>query len=318
VNNQRFVPSHPLNTAVLFLVFNRPNVTVKVFEAIRKAKPPRFYIAADGARKEKNGEEEKVRQVRKIATQVDWDCEVKMLFREENLGCGKAVSSAITWFFEHEEMGIILEDDCLPNQSFFWFCEELLERYKDDMRVWHIAGNNFNISSNRLIYNEIETVSYVFSSFAQVWGWASWRRAWQHFDYRLKTWPSLKSNKSFVKLFPSYLAYIQKASHIDLVYAGRIDTWDYQWQYALLSNHGLAVVPISNLISNIGYGVDSTHIIGFDQKRNNLPLHEISLSIKHPTIILPDFYIDRFYATKMGMGFNFIRFIKMLFNRLLK
>ena len=139
-----FVPPHPLNTAVLFLIFNRLDTTKQVFEAIRQAKPPRLYIAADGARSSREGEAEKVQAVREYIIQnIDWECEVKTLFREQNLGCKYAVSGAIDWFFENEEMGIILEDDCLPSQSFFWFCEELLERYKDDMRVWHIGGSNF-------------------------------------------------------------------------------------------------------------------------------------------------------------------------------
>ncbi|MFP4332877.1 MAG: hypothetical protein ACLFQJ_06210, partial [Campylobacterales bacterium] len=138
-----FTPPHPLKTAVLFLVFNRLDTTKQVFEAIRQAKPPRLYVAADGAREAKEGEDQKVKAIREYILQhIDWDCEVKTLFREKNLGCKIAVSSAITWFFENEEMGIILEDDCLPSQSFFWFCEELLERYKDDMRIMMVSGYN--------------------------------------------------------------------------------------------------------------------------------------------------------------------------------
>ena len=144
ITTEHFVHPHPLKTAVLFLVFNRPDTTKQVFKAIRQAKPPRLYVAADGPRADKPGEAEKVEQARRIAMQVDWDCEVKTLFREKNLGCGKAVSSAIDWFFENEEEGIILEDDCLPSQSFFWFCEELLERYRLDMQSWpHIRDNDY-------------------------------------------------------------------------------------------------------------------------------------------------------------------------------
>ena len=154
ISSNTFTPQHPLKTAVLFLIFNRPDTTKQVFEAIRKSKPPRLYVAADGPRTDKSGEAEKVEQVRRIAMQVDWNCEVKTLFREENLGCGKAVSSAITWFFKNEEEGIILEDDCLPNQSFFWFCEELLERYRDDMRIMAVSGDNFQkgLARNEFIY----------------------------------------------------------------------------------------------------------------------------------------------------------------------
>jgi GT2 family glycosyltransferase len=132
ISSNTFTPPHPLKTAVLFLIFNRPDTTKQVFAAIRKAKPPKLYVAADGPRADNPGEAEKVEQVRLIATNIDWDCELKTLFRDENLGCGKGVSSAITWFFENEGEGIILEDDCLPSQSFFWYCEELLERYRED------------------------------------------------------------------------------------------------------------------------------------------------------------------------------------------
>jgi len=297
-----FSPPHPLKTAVLFLIFNRPDTTKQVFETIRKAKPPRLYVAADGPRTEKSGEAEKCEQVRRIATQADWDCEVKTFFRKENIGCGKAVSKAITWFFENEEEGIIIEDDCLPSQSFFWFCEELLERYRGDMRVWHIAGNNFNAPLQQMLPNEFDRTNYIFSSFAQVWGWASWSCTWKHFDYSVKTWPFVSQNKILTKSFPNKFAYYQKANHIDLVYRGRIDTWDYQWQYTILSNHGLVVVPTRNLVSNIGHGDDSTHTTGFDKLRNNLPVYDVELPLKHPNHMIPSLRMDRFYADRMSMG----------------
>ena len=153
VSSNTFTPPHPLKTAVLFLVFNRPDTTKQVFEAICKAKPPMLYVAADGPMAEKAGEREKCERVRRIATQVDWDCEVKTLFRKKNLGCRVGVSSAIDWFFENEKEGIILEDDCLPSQSFFWFCEELLERYRNDTRVMVISGITF--SSVSICSNDI-------------------------------------------------------------------------------------------------------------------------------------------------------------------
>lgn len=161
-----FTPPYPLNTAVLFLVFNRPDTTKQVFEAIRKAKPPRLYVAADGPRLNRAGEEEKVKAVREyLMDNIDWSCEVKTLFRQENLGCKYAVSGAITWFFEHEEMGIILEDDCLPSQSFFWFCEELLNRYNNDTRIFLISGFN---SINKWKNNSFD---YLFSYYGSIWGW---------------------------------------------------------------------------------------------------------------------------------------------------
>ena len=176
-----FTPPAPLQTAVLFLVFNRLDTTRRVFEAIRKAQPPRLYIAADGARVGKHGEAEKVQAVRDYTMKnIDWKCEVKTLFRDQNLGCKYAVSGGISWFFEQEEQGIILEDDCLPSQSFFWFCEELLERYADDEQIFIITGYNKQQRWHPEIYD------YFFSNFGGIWGWASWRRAWAHFDGDMK------------------------------------------------------------------------------------------------------------------------------------
>jgi hypothetical protein len=165
-----FIPPHSLNTAVLFLVFNRLDTTKQVFEAIRQAEPPRLYVAADGARANKEGEADKAQAVRDYIMQnIDWEYEVKTLFQEENLGCKYAVSGAIDWFFENEEMGIILEDDCLPSQSFFWYCEELLKKYKDNTRVWHIGGTNTEIISKDILS------SFYFSQLNNIWGWATWK-----------------------------------------------------------------------------------------------------------------------------------------------
>ena len=180
--NSAFVPPYPLKTAVLFLVFNRLDATKQVFETIQKAKPPRLYIAADGARNNKDGESEKVKAVHDlILDNIDWQCEIKTLFREKNLGCKYAVSGAISWFFKNEEMGIILEDDCLPNQSFFWFCEELLKRYKDNMKIWHIGGASFQNGIKR------GYADYYFSKYNHVWGWASWASRWKFYDTELRS-----------------------------------------------------------------------------------------------------------------------------------
>ena len=168
MNSQEF-QNKELKTALLFLVFNRPDTTRQVFEAIRRAKPPRLYVAADGPREGKFGEVERVEEVRIIATAVDWPCEVKTLFRDKNLGCKKGVSSAITWFFEQEEQGIILEDDCLPNRSFFYFCEELLNLYKQNEKIYMISGYN---SQGQW---RVESQDYFFSYLAGISARATWR-----------------------------------------------------------------------------------------------------------------------------------------------
>ena len=271
---------------MLFLVFNRPDTTKQVFEAIRKAKPPRFYVAADGPRIENAGEAEKSEQARRIATQVDWDCEVNTLFRDENIGCGKAVSSAVTWFFENEEEGIILEDDCLPNQSFFWFCEKLLEKYRKDMRVWQICGFNpqeFFRSEN----------NYFFSKYGSIWGWASWRRAWKYYDYNMRLWTELKENGKYKHFCDNIIESKWRLNVFDNVYSKNIDTWDYQWSFAKLINSGLSAIPSVNLIENIGFSKDATHT----KSGITVPSHQLG-SISHPCSMTRDLMFDKAYLTK--------------------
>jgi len=252
LNDTTFIPPHPLKTAVLFLVFNRPDTTKQVFDAIRKAKPPRLYVAADGPRLDREGEKEKVQAVRDhVMENIDWECEVITLFRDENLGCKYAVSGAITWFFEHEEMGIILEDDCLPSQSFFWFCEELLERYKDDERIWQIGGYNPLPLQN----NESD---YYFSRLPIIWGWCTWRNRWKHYTVR----SSIDDNTKYIlkDYFYSNINFVEKwLKSYEKVLKNEISTWDYDWLITVALNNGLSIKPNLNFVENIGFGQDATH-----------------------------------------------------------
>lgn len=171
--------SYRARSAVLLLIFNRPETTRRVFDQIRAQQPPRLYIAADGARPNRPEEAARCAETRAISTQVDWDCELHLLYRDQNLGCRRAVSEAITWFFEHEEAGIILEDDCLPADSFFYFCDALLEKYRHDERIHAITGTNLQMGKQ---WGE---ASYYFSRYTNIWGWASWRRVWKEYDSEL-------------------------------------------------------------------------------------------------------------------------------------
>jgi len=283
-----FNPPKPLETPVLFLVFNRLDVTKQVFQAIRQAKPPRLYIAADGARDDRPGESEKVASVREyITANIDWDCEVSTLFRDKNLGCKYAVSRAITWFFENEEMGIILEDDCLPSQSFFWFCEELLVRYKSDERLFLISGYN-----KRNSWNE-EVNDYFFSHFGGIWGWASWKRAWQHYDVEMSDIENFINQQNFEKLLGSKLGRKRQNTIYKSIVLNNMDTWDYQWAYARHKNNGIACVPSQSLVENIGFGGDATHTLGIN--RDNVCNHEITLPIKENIFIVPDREYDKLF-----------------------
>lgn len=249
---ERLSPQQPIDTAVLFLVFNRLDTTKQVFDAIREAKPPRLYIAADGAREARAGEEEKVKAVRDyILSNINWECDIKTLFRGTNKGCKLAVSEAIDWFFDHEEMGIILEDDCLPNKSFFQFCELLLKRYKNDYRIWHINGYNHFPTDND---------SYFFMKTAGIWGWASWADRWKHYSVNLDSLPTFSQNelKGAFSNKKAKWFWMRKAVQIR---QGKIDTWDYQWLITLFLNNALAVVPNKNLIQNIGFNEEATHTV---------------------------------------------------------
>ena len=245
--------------AVLMLVFNRPDVTEQVFQAVRNARPPRLYVAADGPRPGRSQDEETTAKVREVFKQVDWPCEVHTRFLTENLGCRNAVSSAIDWFFSKEEQGIVLEDDVLPSPAFFSYCDTMLERYKHDERVFSVVGNNLV----EPWYQHPE--SYFFSKVFFVWGWASWRRAWQHYDVNMAAWPSTGLQVNALPYKPG-----QKLHHaywdlvFDLAFKNQISTWDHQWTFAHWENNAVCVTPANNLVRNIGFGADATHTSGSD------------------------------------------------------
>jgi hypothetical protein len=217
-------------------------------ETIRSARPHRLYVAADGPR-ERFGERARCEEARLIASTVDWPCEVHTLFREHNLGCGIAVSTAINWFFERETEGIILEDDCVPCPSFFRYCDELLERFRYDERIMCISGDNFQQGRS------VTSYSYYFSRYMHCWGWASWRRAWRLYDFNMNFWADyrqLRGLESWSDGDPTFVNYWTEI--FDRVARGEIDTWDYQWLFTCWAQHALACLPVRNLVTNIGFG----------------------------------------------------------------
>lgn len=242
-----------IKTAVLFLVFNRPNTTSKVFEKIRQAKPARLYIAGDGPREGYNYDNEKIANVKKIVANVDWHCEVRTLFREKNLGCKKGVSTAINWFFKQEDQGIILEDDCIPHLDFFTFCESLLARYAEDERVSVITGNNYQNNKWR------GDASYYFSKYNHCWGWATWKKSWEYFQDDIKFWPEWSKSRSWLDFIPDKIERKYWEKIFNDVYNNQIDSWAYPWTASLWYKNKLTVTPNVNLVSNIGFGTDATH-----------------------------------------------------------
>ncbi len=241
-------------TPILFIIFNRPDTTQLVFDAIKQVKPKQLFIAADGPRPDTKDDLEKCSETRAIINQVDWECEVKTLFRTDNRGCGRGPAEAITWFFENVEEGIILEDDCIPNSDFFRFIPLMLEKYKFDERITLIIGTNFlgKWKSHRK--------SYFFSNFAHTWGWATWRRAWTNYDFELKQWNSetdmLLRAKFDNDLIYNRLSELFNCTKNDIE---SISWWDYQWLFCMQISDGLCIVPSVNLVQNIGFDENATH-----------------------------------------------------------
>lgn len=249
-----------LDVPVLFLIFNRPDTTSIVFDAIKEARPKKLYVAADGPRFNNPNEIYLCNETRAIINGVDWDCELKTLYRVSNLGCESAVSSAISWFFEHEEMGIILEDDCLPNLTFFGYCKELLIKYRDEDRIMLIGGHSF--LSNNWQFN----YSYYFSQYPMIWGWATWRRAWQNYD------GEMAELDAFLELtLPKCYSSSSQRRHISecmqSVKSGKINSWAYPWLYSILNANGIVVTPSKNMIVNLGFRNQGTHLFLKDSKR---------------------------------------------------
>lgn len=301
-----------LKTPILFLIFNRPDTTQKVFESIREQKPKYLYIAADGPRKNKEGEADSCRQTRAIVDKVDWDCEIKTLFREENLGCKIAVSSAIDWFFENVEEGIILEDDCLPSNSFYSFCEENLEKYRNDTRIMSISGENplDDINCSK---------SYYFSVIPHIWGWATWKRAWNLYDVNFQGFETFIKFNMIQNVFEQKEAQKYWNKIFTRVNEGTINTWDYQWTYSLFVNNGLSIIPIKNMVSNIGFGHMEACHTSENAECANRQVFEIEM-VKHPQFVIKNTNaINQILKIRYDIHKKTVPFIiKREFNRITK
>lgn len=273
----------PCEASVLLIAFRRPETTARVFEAIRGARPKQLYVAANAPRPGNTAEAEGCAAVRKLVQAVDWDCSLHTLFRDEHLPVGASVSSAISWFLDAAEEGIILEDDCLPDPSFFPFCGEMLERYRNTTHVMQVAGYNRIGGRHEMPYD------YYFTHFGWQWGWATWKRAWAHFDLKMSSWPEFK-RRGFHRYFPFYPG---RAETFDRTFAGKISTWDYQWHYAMAANSGISIVPKQNLVQNIGIGTaGSTHLASASRgDRLRIPVQAMPSPVTH----CPFVYADRHY-----------------------
>ncbi len=277
-----------LKTPVALIIFNRPDTTEKVFEKIRQAKPPLLLVVADGPREEKPGEAEKCAATRAILDRVDWNCEVLKNYSEINLGCGRRPATGLDWVFDTVEEAIVLEDDCIPHPTFFRYCEELLDYYRNDERVMAICGSNIQFGRNRTEY------SYYFSHYSLCWGWASWRRAWKYFDFDLKVWPEVRDKNLLIDILGD--AHAAKVWHqtLQMTYDKLLECWDFQWTFANFIQSGLSVIPNVNLISNIGYTQEATHTKEEESPYNQIPVEAMNFPLKHPPFIVRNVQADRF------------------------
>jgi hypothetical protein len=268
-------------TPVALFVFNRPATTRRVFEAIANVRPARLLLVADGPRPGKPGEDELCRQVREIVSRVDWPCEVSTSFSDKNLGCGERMISGLNWVFSLVEEAIILEDDCLPDPSFFPYCRELLERYRGDDRVAYISADSL-----RAEYLKSDA-SYYFSRIGGIWGWATWRTEWQRYDRHLTDWPKLKKEGMLVEIFDFPQVIAKWTRILDEMHENRgADTWDHQWLYTTLKNNSVIACPRVNLVANIGFGADATHTVEPDS-RFMVPSSALEFPLKHPASLAP-------------------------------
>ena len=267
----------PFNVPILFLIFNRQKETHRVFQEIKKIKPSSLFIAADGPRRDFNSDYH-LCEATKNVIQIDWECEVHKLYRTENLGCRVAVSSAIDWFFSHVKKGIIIEDDCLPSLSFFSFCENMLNKYEDSFDIMSISGANHQ--SGIVRGND----SYFFSKIPHIWGWATWRRAWDLYDVNMKEFPEFHNSNKIKNVFKYLPAQKEQTRILKKIYNGA-DTWDYQWAFTLYKNTGFSISPNKNLVKNIGFGNNSTHFFEKSSKFREMIQQETDDPIRHPLII---------------------------------
>jgi hypothetical protein len=275
-----------MKTPVILIIFNRSDLTQRVFDMIKLVKPKKLLVIADGPRNE--SEKAICDRTRSIIDQVDWDCEVIKNYSEFNEGCIKKISTGLNWAFNIVDRAIVLEADCLPDISFFKFCDVLLEKYKDDERVMHIGGNFFQKNNKKFKCSS----SYYFSSIPHIWGWATWSRAWKLYDVNMTKWPEIRDRKGIKMKDPAVYEYWETVWN--QYYDKKIDSWDGQWTFSCILNEGISITPCTNLVSNIGFGPDAIHTKDVNSIFSNMEVRSIDFPLIHPADMTINSQADKF------------------------
>jgi len=277
------------NTPVALIIFNRPEAARRVLAAVRKVKPSQLFVIADGVRVNNPEEAKNCELARKVIEEVDWECQIQKKYGQVNLGCGKAPAEGISWVFEHVPECIILEDDCVPEPTFFRFCAELLDKYRQDSRVMMISGNHHLLQKK-----QIED-SYFFSRNTQTWGWATWKRAWNFYDYDMAVWPQIKNTHWLERILGSRQLAKYWECLFDRCYKDQNrDYWDYQWTLCCWAQNGLNIIPDRNLVTNIGFGdLGGIHFSKDCCSFGNLPTYEMKFPLRHPSVMIQHIEADR-------------------------
>ena len=277
-----------MKTPIVLIIFRRPETTLKVFDQIRQVKPSKLFVISDAPRTDRPDESEQCEKTRAIIDYVDWDCEIVKHYADTNLGPFRCIASGLDWVFNQVEEAIILEDDCFPDLTFFRFCEELLDYYRNDQRIMAISGDNFQLGHQRT------EDSYYFSRYTHSWGWATWKRAWKYADMEMKAWPQVREQNLLKLILDNDREVRYWDTMLQATYESKIVAWDYRWTLAAWLQNGLTILPNVNLISNIGFGEGATNTISTKNPWINLPTESMNFPLQHPEFIIRDSMADKF------------------------
>lgn len=301
-----------LITPVVLIIFNRPVTSARVFEAIREVEPHQLFVIADGPRENNPRDIDLCNRTRSIIEGVDWECEVVTNFSDNNLGCKKRVSSGLDWVFDLVDQAIILEDDCLPHSSFFWYCQELLDLFENDARIMSISGDNFQPGVFQDGY------SYYYSRYAHIWGWATWRRAWKMYDEHMKLWALANKRDLLRSILDDKIAFEYWKTNFSMTYDGSINSWAYAWLFTCWMQNALTIIPSVNLVTNIGFGEDATHTKKISDQAN-IETQKMTFPLNHPPYMIRNKLADQYAQInhfqrggrlKMGLSSLFRKLIK--------